>query len=58
MTAHTYDTTLAGHHEAAERHSLRGAALVTMLVILMAVAAVVLATAEWITPVSAGAVPG
>jgi hypothetical protein len=50
------DVALLGRDDAGRR--LRGAALMTALVIIVAVAAVVLATMEWMAPASAGAVPG
>jgi hypothetical protein len=58
VTAQTYDQSLTGIAEHSETAGVRGIALVVILVILMAVAGVVLATVEWIAPVSSVAVPG
>lgn len=60
MAAQPYDQLLAGDPSMVGRESsrLRGTALVTVLAILIVVAAAVLATVEWIAPASAGAVSG
>jgi hypothetical protein len=59
VTAHTYDSGLTAPAREFAAHRLRGAALVAMLLILVAIAAAVLMTAEWMAPASSSVgVPG
>lgn len=56
MTAEPFQSILLD--QPVSTHRVGAAALVAMLVILAAVAVAVLATAEWIAPISSASVPG